>query len=29
MDIHSTKYTLCVVEPKLEGDPNLLDETTP
>ena len=27
MDVHSTNYTLCVVEPKLEGDPDLLYET--
>ena len=26
MDVHSTNYTLCVVEPKLEGDPELLYE---
>lgn len=26
MDVHSTNYTLCVVEPKLEGDPDLLYE---
>ena len=26
MDVHSTNYTLCVVEPKLEGDPDLLFE---
>jgi len=27
MDVHSTNYTICVVEPKLEGDPELLYET--
>ena len=26
MDVHSTNYTLCVVEPKLEGDPEILYE---
>ena len=26
MDVHSTNYTLCVVEPKLEGDPDCLYE---
>ena len=26
MDVHSTNYTICVVEPKLEGDPDLLYE---
>ena len=26
MDVHSTNYTVCVVEPKLEGDPDLLYE---
>lgn len=26
MDVHSTNYTLCIVEPKLEGDPDLLYE---
>ena len=26
MDVHSTNYTLCVVEPNLEGDPDLLYE---
>ena len=26
MDVHSTNYTLCVVEPKLEGEPDLLYE---
>ena len=26
MDVHSTNYTLCVVEPKIEGDPELLYE---
>ena len=26
MDVHSTNYTLCIVEPKLEGDPELLYE---
>ena len=26
MDVHSTNYTLCVVEPKLEGDPEILFE---
>lgn len=26
MDVHSTNYTLCVAEPKLEGDPDYLYE---
>ena len=26
MDVHSTNYTICVVEPKLEGEPELLYE---
>lgn len=26
LDVHSTNYTLCVVEPKLEGDPECLYE---
>ena len=26
MDVHSTNYTICVVEPKLEGDPDRLYE---
>ena len=26
MDVHSTNYTLCIVEPKLEGDPDRLYE---
>lgn len=26
MDVHSTNYTLCIVEPQLEGDPELLFE---
>lgn len=26
MDVHSTNYTLCVVEPKIEGDPEILYE---
>ena len=27
MDVHSTNYTLCAVEPKLEGEPEVLLET--
>ena len=26
MDVHSTNYTLCVAEPNLEGDPDILHE---
>ena len=26
MDVHSTNYTLCIVEPNLEGDPDCLYE---
>ena len=26
MDVHSTNYTLCIVEPRLEGDPEFLFE---
>lgn len=26
MDVHSTNFTICVVEPRLEGDPDLLYE---
>ena len=26
MDVHSTNYTLCVAEPKLEGEPDYLYE---
>jgi transposase len=26
MDVHSTNYTLCIVEPKIEGDPDRLYE---
>ncbi len=26
MDAHGTNYTLCIVEPRLEGDPDLLYE---
>ena len=27
MDVHSTNYTLCAVEPKLGGEPEVLLET--
>ena len=26
MDVHTTNFTLCIVEPQLEGDPILLFE---
>ena len=26
MDVHSTNYTLCIVEPKIDGDPDRLYE---